>query len=187
MLVLLTLSTWMGPDGGSCFPSQAEIAAAARVSERTVNRAIKTAERAGWLRTWLVPHAGKRSHSKHYHAAVPSHQHATRDALIPLRGKRRSGGSTRPHGSINTPPEVGSTGHLMSAYISMTSTGPDQPDGLARGEGPSSSLVHNLPARARALAAQGWAPAAIAGVMHKHEVSESLVTEWIGGSDGIRA
>src|SRR5207249_2138882 len=47
--VALLLSLYMDGDGGSCFPSVTTLAARGNSGERTVRRAIRELERAGWL------------------------------------------------------------------------------------------------------------------------------------------
>lgn len=48
--LLFVLSSWMNDDGSRCFPSQAEIARAAVLTEKATQRLLKTAEREGWVR-----------------------------------------------------------------------------------------------------------------------------------------
>jgi hypothetical protein len=57
-----TLALHMNTDGGSCFPSIATLAAESGLSERSVQKAIRHLEDAGWLRVRLggSPRGGRR-------------------------------------------------------------------------------------------------------------------------------
>ena len=77
--VLFALSVgWMDADGGSCFPTLAQIAEKAGVSRQTVARALDQAVAAGYLKRWHWGY-GKGNRRWNYHIASPRGEKVTLD------------------------------------------------------------------------------------------------------------
>jgi hypothetical protein len=72
MLVLLTVASYMSPDGTGARPSIATLSANTRLSDKTVRRHLEWAKTAGWL---VVKRGGRRGNgradSNEYTAALP--------------------------------------------------------------------------------------------------------------------
>ncbi|MEZ5584653.1 MAG: helix-turn-helix domain-containing protein [Candidatus Competibacteraceae bacterium] len=77
--VLFALSVgWMDADGGSCFPTLAQIAEKAGLSRQAVARALDQAVAAGYLKRWHWGH-GKGNRRWNYHIAAPRGEKVTLD------------------------------------------------------------------------------------------------------------
>ncbi|MGH2635747.1 MAG: helix-turn-helix domain-containing protein [Actinomycetota bacterium] len=91
-LVALVLSTWMSPDGDSCFPSLPAIAKGTGLGLATVKRALADLEDAGWIHR---ERGGGRGHSNRYTARKPAHPEPlsageTGSAVHPFAGETGS-------------------------------------------------------------------------------------------------
>src|SRR5262245_15819838 len=71
-LCLLTLKSWMNASGYA-YPSQKSIAAGASVSEKTVQKALKRAHKAGWIDVEPRGLAGQKWKLAAYTCCVPDH------------------------------------------------------------------------------------------------------------------
>jgi hypothetical protein len=58
---------------GACFPNQATIAKASRLSERSVRRQLRQAAEGGWLSREFMHRGGHASRNHFYRATVPDH------------------------------------------------------------------------------------------------------------------
>lgn len=77
--VLRALTEFMDSDGGSCFPSQREVAAAAGLCENTVSGHLARAEKAGWVRSGPGPYGGQIWKRKSYIACFPDETQISTD------------------------------------------------------------------------------------------------------------
>lgn len=85
--VALTLSLHMNERGGSCFPSREELARETGLSVRTVDKAIRTLEDAGWLHVERPARQRGRGHPNRYTARVPGEEGRTTFALPTQKGE----------------------------------------------------------------------------------------------------
>ncbi len=171
--VLLTLSTWADPEGGSCYPSQAKIAGGAALAEKTVQRLLRRAQDLGWVRAWLVNVPGSRKHTKHYRLTVPDGTEAKRPryaaGLIPRARGGRFRGST-PLGSAINP-----AGEVRSAPLHSGGTSPGENHYSTKEEVLRESDIRG---NAIELMRDGLDDPTIAGVLWRFEVSERVIRQW---------
>jgi hypothetical protein len=92
-LVALVISTYMGKDRLTAWPSRATIASAASLTVRTVERAIRRIEQSGLLK--IVWSDGGNNRPNLYAAAFPSGS-AVEDLGVRANGRRRGGEAQTP-------------------------------------------------------------------------------------------
>ena len=101
--VLLALSVgWMDTDGGSCFPTLAQIAERAGLSRQAVARALDQAVEAGYLKRWHWGH-GRGNRRWNYQATLPHGEMVTPDNY--LRGEMVIENDHKPCPSLTLPKE----------------------------------------------------------------------------------
>jgi hypothetical protein len=173
-LVLLVLSTWMDPDGGSCYPTQLSIAQAATLNVKTVQRLLKRANATGWIRTWQT-NAGNHSWRRtHYHATLPTTDHKEADKPRPPEAtfKRDARGrfTNVPAGQTATPPSHSGVREPLPHQVREV---------FEKKSSPSSDSNSQLKRTVVRLAEAGRTPAEIAGILFQYEVGEPQIAQWI--------
>lgn len=109
--ILRLLSEFMDRDGGSCFPTIADIAAKSGRDEKTISRHLKMAELKGWLEIQTGIFSGQRWRNQSYLAAFPAGQKLPEfspEAEGIVGGKHPEPwgqDNTSPYTSTNTSPE----------------------------------------------------------------------------------